>query len=269
MGFRPAGDRHAIQEVVFILNFNRMLEAVELDRFQSQHEYWKAELPRGDRPAMVQLFLGPGVPNGPPPPAVFPVVFQSFRRDGGLDWQMQANQNWLAVNCLSYTRWDAVFAQAFSLLFRGMKDLKKDDLYICSITLQYIDQFIWDGQMSEYDISEIIDRNSGYFPAAFSCDGPAWHLHSGAYDLSAVPATGRRVMRRVHLDAQIDNGTANTRMDVSLTADYLQSEFDIRPIDWADVHAEFEALHLENKKIMREILPSEMQDKISLSGSSE
>ena len=266
MSFKPAGDRHAIQEVVFIVNFQRALTAVELDRFYNSHDAWRPELPKSERPAVMQFFVGPGAPNGPPPPVVAPAIFQSFRRDGGLDWQMQANQNWLAVNCLTYTRWDAISKQAMGLLEKGFLALGDDGLQISAVTLQYIDLFIWDGELDSYDISDLVVLGSQFVPSDFKSDGPGWHIHTGSFDLSGTLQSGRRLMRRVHLDSQIENGTAVTRMDVSLTADYSADNGSHVPYEFNGVVSEFSKLHDENKSIMACVLSKGMQERISLHG---
>ena len=270
MGFRPLGDRHAIQEVVFILNFARPIDGQEMDRFFESHERWKADLPKAERPQFIQLFIGAGVPNRIPPPvpptAIAPAVFQSFRRDGTLEWQMQANQNWLAVNCLSYTRWDAVSKQACGLLTRALDSFQSDNLPIVATTLQYIDTFLWEGDLSKYDCGQLLNRNSKLLPKEFSPYGPAWHFHSGAFDLGEGAETGRRLMRRVHIDSQIEGETSTTRMDISLTSDFLDGAGGLKSMSFADSSTELESLHIDNKNILSEIISSDMQNRIALFG---
>ncbi len=100
----------------------------------------------------------------PPPSSAAPIIFQSFRRDGSLEWQMQANQNWLAVNCMSYTRWDAISKQAISLLMRGLASFEADNWPITAVTLQYIDTFLWDGVLTDYDCKDLLDKESKFTP---------------------------------------------------------------------------------------------------------
>jgi uncharacterized protein (TIGR04255 family) len=270
MGFRPLGERHAIQEVVFILNFVRPIDALEMERFSGSHDLWKAELPKSVRPEIFQVFLGPGGPNAispPPPPAsIAPSIFQSFRRDGALEWQMQANQNWLAVNCLSYSRWDAVSKQSLGLLERGIAAFQSEGLQIVSVTLQYIDTFVWEGIFSDYDTGGLINPNSRLLPKEFNPHGPAWHYHSGAFDLAEAKSSGRRLMRRIHIDSQVEGPTSVTRMDISLSSDFLDDLGGLKFIAISQINSEMQWLHGENKKILSEILSKDMQKRISLFG---
>jgi uncharacterized protein (TIGR04255 family) len=270
MGFRPVGERHAIQEVVFILNFARPIDALEMDRFYNSHDLWKAELPKSERPQVFQFFVGPGGSNGippPPPPAsIAPSIFQSFRRDGALEWQMQANQNWLAVNCLSYSRWDAVSKQALNLLEKGVGAFQSDGLPILSTTLQYIDTFVWEGEFSDYDTKGLLKPNSKLLPNGFSPHGPAWHYHSGTFDMSGSQNSGRRLMRRIHIDSQIEGSTSVTRMDISLTSDFLDDAGGLKIILKDQINVEMEWLHRENKKLLSEIISQDMQKRILLFG---
>ncbi len=41
------------QEVVFILNFARPLDAPAMDGFFRAHDSWKAELPKAERPQLI------------------------------------------------------------------------------------------------------------------------------------------------------------------------------------------------------------------------
>lgn len=270
MGFRPLGERHAIQEVVFILNFARPFDVSEMDRFHNSHESWKAELPKSVRPEVFQVFLGSGGPNGmpaPPPPAsIASSIFQSFRRDGALEWQMQANQNWLAVNCLSYSRWDAVSKQALSLLERGIGAFQCNDLPIVSITLQYIDAFVWEGAFSGYDTDHLLNPDSKLLPNESRTRVPAWHYHSGVFDMSEMENSGRRLMRRIHIDSQIQGQTSGTRMDISLTSDFLDATGGLKNIAADKIKPELEWLHGENKKLLSDIISKDMQKRISLFG---
>lgn len=270
MGFRPLGDRHAIQEVVFILTFARPLNALEIEKFASSHDLWKAELPKSLRPEVFQVFLGPtgpeGIPPPPPPTSISPVIFQSFRRDGTLEWQMQANQNWLAVNCLSYSRWDAISKQAISLLVKGLASFQTDELPILGMTLQYIDTFVWEGDLNTYSCSSLLNQNSKLLPSAFHPDGPVWHFHSGGYDLSGIAETGRRLMRRIHIDSLIEGPSSVTRMDISLTSDFLTKAGELQAITIDKIYAEMNWLHDENKKLLAEIISNDMQQRIALFG---
>ena len=151
---------------------------------------------------------------------------------------MQANQNWLAVNCLSYTRWDAVSKQACALLSRGLDSFKTDNLSIVSTTLQYIDTFLWEGDLKKYDCGQLLNRDSKLLPKEFSPDGPAWHFHSGAFDLSESAEKGRRLMRRVHLDSQIEGETSISRMDISLASDFLDGAGGLKPINFIESKSE-------------------------------
>jgi uncharacterized protein (TIGR04255 family) len=271
MGFRPLGERHAIQEVVFILNFARPIDASEMGRFFESHDLWKAELPKSVRPNVFQVFLGPegvnGAPPPPPPPAtIAPVIFQSFRRDGALEWQMQANQNWLAVNCLSYSRWDAVSKQALNLLDSGVKSFQSESLPVVSVTLQYIDTFVWEGSLSDYDSKGLLNPKSKMLPREFNPDGPAWHFHSGAFDLSETKDSRRRLMRRIHIDSQVEGPTSVSRLDISLTSDFLDDVGRLKSIASEEITSEMEWLHEENKKLLSGIISEDMQKRIALFG---
>lgn len=262
MSFRPFGKRHAIQEVVFVLGFSRQISVAEMDRFFSAHDSWRAELPKAERQSVVQIFVG-DAPNGaplPPQPPVNPAMFQSFRRDGTLEWQLHANDTWLAVNCLAYSRWDSVFKQAKSLLQKGFFSFEGDNLNITSVALQYIDTFVWDGPLADYDASLLLNSTSDFFPARFKPEGPNWHFHVGQWE-GVSELSDLRILSRIHIDAIVQGEMSHTRVDTILRQEMTPS------LDAIDVEKEtdrFNSLHVRNKEILTSVIGLEMQEKISL-----
>ncbi|MDZ4306780.1 hypothetical protein, partial [Allopontixanthobacter sp.] len=90
MPFKPIGERHAIEEVVFMVGFTRKFSAQEIDHVVERHDLWKSDLPKLMRPQMLQFSFGfdPAQEVEPSPP-IIPAAFQSFKRDGSVDWQLK------------------------------------------------------------------------------------------------------------------------------------------------------------------------------------
>lgn len=262
MSFRPVGKRHAIQEVVFVLGLSRRVTAAEMEALFSSHDRWRSELPKVERAQVFQVFMG-SLPGGAPtpPPAISPVMFQSFRRDGTLEWQLQANDNWLAVNCLAYSRWDATYQQARSFLEKGFDALGDSRPEVTSVALQFIDAFIWDGRSEEYSAEELLNRESGFFPQGFRPQGPIWHFHEGQVEQSSE--TGSALINRTHIDAVLRDGRSETRIDTTLQLEVAKPTLDSAPPIETALNA-FEGLHRRNKEILSQVISPAMQDRISL-----
>ncbi|PHR16455.1 MAG: hypothetical protein COA41_15385 [Sphingopyxis sp.] len=270
MSFKPVGDRHAIMEVVFQLVFAREFQAGELKKFAEAHNDWKSDLPKIERMTVFQFAIGPesGPPPDQPEPAA-PVLFKSFKRDGGLDWQLAAQNNWTAVNCLAYSRWAAVSKQAKGLLAQALTHLASADNPLTSISLQYVDKFRWDGNPEDYRVNDLLNRDSGFFPKSFDPKFPAWHHHTGQFSFHEDAKTPHRILERIHLDAAFEQEIPIVKIDTVMRVDLKKPIASSDPEIGNLVDEFFETLHLKNKRLLSEVINEESKEAISLFGKPE
>jgi len=263
MSFRPIGERHAIQEVVFILGFARDFSPEELNRVIEHHSLWKSDLPKLERMNVPQIALGDQPPDHAPQPLAEPAIFKSFKRDGSVDWQLQVRDSWLAVNCLSYSRWDAVSRQAKSLLEKVLGLVIDESNLLSHISLQYIDTFVWDGDAQEYDIDLLVNRNSGFYADCFRPASKSWHYHQGEFEFPEGEPT-HRILKRIHLDATEDEAGAKVKIDTVLRTDFKNGVLPTIEGVRGLVDRTFNDLHAKNKIILATLINQDAQDKISL-----
>lgn len=270
MSFKPVGDRHAIMEVVFQLVFLREFQAKELNRLAEAHEEWKSDLPKIERPTVFQFAIAPegGISPDQPEPAA-PVLFKSFKRDGGLGWQLAAQHNWIAVNCLAYSRWAAVSRQAKGLLAKALSQVTSVDNPLTSISLQYVDKFLWEGNPDDYRANDLLNTDSGFFPESFNPTFPAWHHHRGEFSFHENEEIPHRILNRVHLDAAFEDKVPFVKVDTVMRVDLknaiAQDNSDIEKL----MDKFFDSLHLENKKLLSEVINAKAKKAISLFGEQE
>ncbi|MBT0670785.1 TIGR04255 family protein [Novosphingobium profundi] len=262
MPFKPIGERHAIQEVVFIVGFAHNFTPDVLERVVAHHSLWKSDLPKLERMNVIQIAFGDAPPDQAPPPAG-PVVFKSFKRDGSLDWQLQVRDNWLAVNCLSYSRWDAVSRQAKSLLEKVLGLVIDESNLLSQISLQYIDTFVWDGDVQEYDIDLLVNRGSGFYADGFRPASKSWHYHQGEFEFPDAEPT-HRILKRIHLDATEDQAGPKVKIDTVLRTEFENSGLPTLESIRGLVDLTLDDLHVKNKTILATLINQNAQDKISL-----
>ena len=266
MPFVPISGQHAIQEVVFIVHFDRPLGGEELDRIFELREVLANDLPKAERAPFFQFAIGSNGPGGqvmPTPFAAAPVSIQSFKRDGSLDWRLHAAADFIAVNCLSYSRWELVYVQARKYLSAAVATLTEAEINIKSIVLQYIDAFRFEGSLDEYSVFDLIKKESGYLPAAFSPNSHFWHVHVGQYE-TLDTRVGGSLLNRVHLDSVESAGLMEAKIDS--THQYFLDESVLRkPSDFEALQEElFAKLHLKNKSTLKEILTDDVQKLIGI-----
>lgn len=266
MAFQPRHERHAIHEVVFVLTFARNFSSDDIERVESAHDQWKTELPAVLRPVAIQLPAGENSPPALGPGAA--ISFDAMKRDGSLDWRLRLQENWIAVNCLTYTHWADVWGQAKSLLNRAVKIAFGDDNSVTSFALQYIDFFDWVGDAKDYQIAELFNKDCEFIPSSIWGKGPLWHLHQGWFCKDGLPVEGR-MLERVHLDATEQSGLNSVKMDTTLRIDLknnIGSHAELFVGSPALVDNIFSYVHDVHKQIMLKYLTDEMAKRIDLNG---
>ncbi len=210
MAFRPLTEHHAIAEVAFALRVSPGVTHEDREQLKNAHDKWRAFLPGLNEGTAITLDVSS--PRDPtPPPPVPPLQFTRFRPDGQLDWRLHILNEHIVVNCMAYTRWLNIWAQARKL-FAAVGDVLPDGRQLASIGLQYINFFRWDGAPEDYDAATLLDRESHFVPSSLFGRGRYWHLHQGWFSSVTEPVVGR-VLDRMHIDAIDDNGKPVVKFD--------------------------------------------------------
>lgn len=291
MPFRPLNDSHALQEVAFALILGRSLDRAEIEAVTSAHNRWQKELPK-IAPIFEQQVTFAGLetqsalanlPGLPIPPglqlpsmagsvALKGVVFDAIKRDGSLDWRLRADGEMLGVNCLSYTRWHDVWANARNLLSQACSIVMKPNLPVAGAALQCIDVFLWEGDSAEYRADQLFRMDADYFPRSIRDHGPLWHMHQGWFRHEGLPFAGRR-LEKIHIDAV--EGTFggakgySVKIDITLRYDLetpLNSYAALFEGERAFIDIVFNDMHEQNKRFVSEILTEDVQRRIGLHG---
>lgn len=262
MPFRPVNDRHAIQEVVFVLSFSRRFSFEEMEAFAKAHDRWHGELPKLSRDGFTLVVAQGAAPLERPVPGT---SFEAFKQDGSPAWRMRADENWLAVNCLAYSRWADIWPEARSLLKRGAEMIAAEGNPVGGLALQYIDVFVWEGAAADYKLRELLRENSEFIPRSIWGKGPVWHLHQGWYTEEGLPEGGRRLLDRMHLHGQPAGDDHIVKFDNTLRLDLRQEVASEDLFEGNErVNQIFEQLHHENKQALAGYLTDAMRERIGL-----
>lgn len=263
MAFQPKSDEHAIVEVVFGLIFARPFSPSEMDALAQEHARWKEFLPRMNRSAFMQVYVGPGAPPSSPAPASG-VMFERFKPDGSLDWRIMAEGQHLYINCLSYTGWSDVWMRVREFMHSASSVAARDN-DIAAALLQYVDVFDWAGDKGEYDPAELLEFDSAFIPESIRNRGHLWHLHQGWYRNNDLPAEGR-MLERVSIDGLEDpsSGVPIIKIDTYLQMELASPLHAGTFLGEGPVDGVFDALHCQNKTLISSILTKETLNRIGL-----
>lgn len=193
------------------------------------------------------------------------VSFDAYKRDGSLDWRLRIDQSFLAVNCLSYTRWTEVKVRARDLLASGARAGVAANNPLSAIGLQYIDMFEWEGDVADYDVTGLLRAESDMLPKSIFGKGPLWHLHQGWFTTDDLPAEGR-LLERMHLDAVEQAPKYLVKMDCLEQMDLRKGPMGFSKIFENDplLDEVIELLHTRSKSALGRVITDEMAERIEL-----
>lgn len=265
--FEPLHAAHAIEQVIFVVQFDRPLDDDPFLQALKTAEQFKEELPGEIQMQGVTFMIGasPGMPsNGQ-------AAGKWFRRsapNGVIENDLRVERVALTFVTTLYTRWDTVWAQArkyFSVLLPIYATKAK----IASISLNYIDKFSWRGDMTDCRPNLLLRPDSKYLcPHVFQADD-FWHSHTGAF-VRVDQNTKRLVNINVdYLDEPRADGPRRIVSVTTIITDLL-NQVGYEPIDVASDHcvdfldAHMRMLHISEKDILGNIVNDEMCKRIAL-----
>jgi len=247
----PIYRSHAIKELIFALQFREAFDKDSLEKL-IQSERLKSELPNVEKINETSSLAG--------------VEFRHFKDDEKIDWMLRVHGNFISVNCLDYEGWKKVWSHARQYLEWVVKSQQNS---LEEIMLQYVDLFVYEGQLSEYSLTELFDEKAPYLTQKIKAAGPLWHINHGWFDQveqfqarclnilninTAQMADSRALLTQIEHRGQIQFGESITEV----TSLFVSSD-NHAPID--DI---ISYLHQNNKNIMLELLQPNMAKRLGL-----
>lgn len=247
MEFEPLNDDHSIEEVMFACHLSRRLGASDFRRVATAFEKVRSELPAINLDADS-------------------AVFAYLRPDGSATWAVSLHEGVIAVNCTRYSRWQKVWSTAQNYLTLGLQAIfEPEAVKITALALTVSDKFRGQ-QNSNPSVAGLLRVNNYVMPAAFSMDG-LWHSHVGWFDSNYQSGS---VLNQLNVDRVTedagDMGTpvVNIRHVLQLRFDQAPSAASLLQENQVSLTNAMEYMHANNKKILSDLLTSEMQARITL-----
>jgi hypothetical protein len=196
-------------------------------------------------------------------------MFDAVKRDGTLDWRLRVEDQWIGVNCLSYTRWAEVWPRARRLFVEAIETLGIDGNVLSNAALQCFDVFDWTGDVGGYDLSLLLRRDSPYVPAAlWEQRSPLWHLHEGWYERRPdLIADQGQLLNRIHFDATTTAQRYSVTVDHLLRADMPAGPTGLDELFGGEpsfIDRMMNALHIRNKEMLGLCITDDLAHRIGL-----
>lgn len=259
---RPVKPDHSINEVAFVLNFSQPLSEKVLQSLLELKDLIKDELPKMESQEGAGFKIASDGQIEAQPSRLLSVAFKHFDSKGEFDWALRADGNFIAVNCLNYGGgWEVVLPKVHGFLKAAAHKLISTEISVESLALQYIDQFIYEGQIEWYKTSTIFNNESEYLNKKAINAGAFWHIHQGWFDhLKELPI---RILNKLNITAAMADKEHLTTIDHSATLQFKKKITNYKTLFEESIKGKvaidyyFDLLHQENKKILQNLLNEE------------
>ena len=261
----PITESHAIQNVVFALEWQGELTDHALETVQKLATTLKSHFPQVAVQKMVKINIGPDsapVAQHGGGEQLGGVTFQRIGKFGNVVSQLNVTRSNFIVVISEYSRW-APTLEAVMRYYKIVLPAILKEKSISMVSLQYSDVFTWKDDPVNLKLREVFNENSPFLaPNVFDQQG-LWHCHHG-YLIENLGGLAGRCLDNINVgiaDSLDDRAIhINTTHQFTLnnplrmaTKDYLQSIENVQNV-----------LHDHNKDILSQLLTHEVCAKIDL-----
>ena len=177
------------------------------------------------------------------------------------DWIIRIVEESIQINCLNYTSWAESIEYVDNLLAKVFKCLPTDEIIISSIHFQVNDSFVVQDSIEKIDFSQLFNQ-SKYLPENVWDAGSLWHVNSGWFD----DPENNKALNVLNISVRKD---VTEKVKLMVLIEHLQQiTLDPMIIVKNDKDAPitiFNHLHDKNKSVVKELLTSDIKNKIGLS----
>lgn len=269
--FEPIHAAHAIDQVAFIVQFDKPLDEVSFGQIESATEGLREDFPGKKEFQAMGISLQNGNIPMAQPTMTSGILLRKVAPDGSVEIELRAERASLTFITTRYTRWAGVIAQVKKYFDLLLPHYWKADIGLRSIGLNYIDKFTWSGALEDFSLKKLIKPETKYIaPHVFEAND-LWHCHSGAF--SRENNFAKRLLN-VNIDCIDTNQQKSPKRIVSITSvvtdHFNQPGFDTYPLGenslLDDVYSGMQSMHDYGKLILNDIVTPEISKRIALQG---
>ena len=274
--FEPIHAAHAIEQVVFVLHFDRALTP---DAFVSVNECASQFKTDDDLPALIPIetqgvtfsfgVAGGNAQQTQPLEKVSGLILRRTAPNGAIAKELRVESHAITFITSLYTRWDTIWAQANTYFNALIPKYTAGEANISGITLNYLDKFVWDGDINSCNPNLLLRHDSKYLSPSIFEVKDLWHSHTGAF--IRVDNNIKRLLN-INVDCLDENSPEGLRRVVAVTTvlnDQL-NQFGYEPYDFGSndiiefVNLHMRALHVLGNEVFANIINDEMCRRINL-----
>jgi uncharacterized protein (TIGR04255 family) len=261
--FEPIYRAHAIVEMAVFFEFAQGLG--DMDHVLQIPSKMKDEFPESDKIQAFEVVFEQSQKPTDTKMRIEGVELKRLKSDESLEWLIRITSKSISIHCLEYTRWEDIWSQTNKYIGTIFKELQKFEL--SSIGLRYVDQFVFQGENEDYDLSYLFKKNTTLInPLAFS-SGTNWHCNCGWFqDLKGLG----NVLSHMNTTGITQDDHSSVVIDQTFMFQAQGEGENLAQCLLPDEKGEIsrsniiEKMHTANKYLLSDLLIDSMQQRISL-----
>jgi len=264
MTFHPINNAHAISEMVVHFAFVPPFNSETLNTLLSLKDELKADFPKSNELKHVSFTIDANTQKQVVEQTIGGITLERYNTNGTPSWVINITNENISIHCLSYTRWENVWAETCKYLEKIFKKIDGTANFLQGFGLQYTDKFVFE-EDKPYSHGALFKTNSNYLNAnSFDC-GDRWHCNSGWFEKLDTS-------RCLH-QLNIDNSQVLLEGKMQLVSTILHNavvlrepseQFNLSLDKDAHLNTAFQQLHIKNKAMLSNLLNEEMANRIQL-----
>lgn len=266
--FEPIHEAHAIEQVQFVLQFDRSLNDAAFAEVCKIAEQFVPELPARSEMQSFEVAIGVSVSVAPASskPSVGGVMFRRVQPDETVESELRIERTSVTFRTTLYTRWDTVWARARKY-FDAIVPKYVGQANISGISLNFVDKFVWSGDKCRPNL--LLRPASAYLCPHVYTAQDLWHSHTGAF-IRADNNTKRLLNVNVALNDEARLNEVRRVVVITTVMTDLMNQPGYAPSEVAAEKAtEFlgshmKQLHLFGKEVFGNLINDEMCKRIAL-----
>ncbi len=274
--FRPINEAHAIVEASIFFEFQPSFQKAAVEEISEIQFQLKSDFPIAQPLNAIEIIAktdGEDIKYSQEIVGI-ELIKPSLTQPSLHEWVLRTASNHVSVHCLNYIRWADFWNKSASYLRTVFKKFDHNKYKATGIALKVVDRFIYEGDLASYSADALFNKGTRFiFPHVFSSNEYRWHSHTGWFEHYDDRF---EILNQLNINSalidQAGGAQHHTTIEHNVILKPKISQLEaVIPLplnegEEADVklNAILLKMHEINKKVIHDLLISEMKDIIKL-----
>jgi len=264
--FNPVHEAHSIEQVLFIVQFERPLTDEELSKAREIASVFKTidELPAISELQSLTINMGMSAPV----PIQNGFMLYKTGIDGTVEKELRIERNSVTFRTMHYSRWINIWSEA-KKYFEPMLPLFSSENRIAGVSLNCLDKFVWSGDKKNFRAEALLSSSSKYLCPYLFENEDLWHNHTGAF-IRVNDQTKRLININIDSLDEIQGGSPRRVVVIATVITDLLNQLGYKSFDLsaenaiAEIESKFQELHTYGNMVFGDLINRDISKRIAL-----